>query len=87
MNRILTWSEIEKTYPNEWVQLVDCEWPEGEPRPVAGRVRIHAASRKEFNKLVLEADPIDAARVYVGSHSLPKGTILSSNLVRIVPCE
>ncbi|MCI5065837.1 hypothetical protein MRY87_08945 [bacterium] len=86
MEKKLSWQEIEKKYHEQWVQLVDFDWPEGEPRPASGRVRLSAPTRKEFNKLVLEADPVDAARIYVGPHKLPKGDILSSNIVRIVPC-
>ena len=83
----LSWEEIQKRYNQQWVQLVDYEWPEGEPRPLSGRVRIHAPERREFNKLILESEAVDAARVYVGDHRLPESTILSSNIVKIIPCE
>ncbi len=86
MEQVLSWQEIEKNYNQQWVQLVDYDWPEGEPRPKSGRVRLHASTRKEFNKLVLEAEPVNAARIYVGTHKMPEGIILSSNVVRITSC-
>ena len=85
MNEILTWQEIENSYQNQWVQLIDFNWPEGLSRPKSGRVRIHASSRKEFNSLVLAAEPVDAARVYVGSPQMKDSSILRSNLIRMIP--
>ena len=87
MDKIFSWKEIEEKFNNQWVQLVDYNWPEGEPRPLSGKVRLHAPTRKEFNKCVLAAEPVDAARVYVGKHKLPDGYILSSHIVKVVPCE
>ncbi len=86
MEQVLSWREIEKNYNQQWVQLVDYDWPDGEPKPKSGRVRLHAPTRKEFNKLVLEAAPVNAARIYVGTHKMPEGVILSSNVVRITSC-
>jgi hypothetical protein len=85
MNKILDWKQIQKEYQHQWVQLVDYDWPDGEPHPKSGKVRINATTRKEFNKLVLQAEPRDAARIYVGDHSTPEGTVISSNITRIVP--
>lgn len=85
--KTLTWQQIEEKYDQQWIQLIEFDWPEGEVRPRSGCVRIHAQTRREFNRLVLEADGVNAARIYVGKHSLPEGTILSSNIVKIVPCE
>ncbi len=87
MEEILSWKEIEQKYHDHWVQLIDFEWEEGEPRPIRGKVRISAPTRREFNKLVLDSPPANAARIYVGAHSLPDGIILSSNLTKIIPCE
>lgn len=87
MNDILKWEEIQNFYQNQWVQLIDFDWPEDEPHPRCGKVRLSASSRKDFNKLVLNSEPVDAARLYVGSHQLPEGEILSSNIVKMVLCE
>jgi hypothetical protein len=83
MGKQLQWHEIEKTYPNQWIQLVDFEWAEGNPRPTKGVVRINASDRREFNRLVLDAEPVDAARVYVGSHNLPHNMYMRSNIVKM----
>ncbi len=84
MNKILDWTQIQEEFQHQWVQLVDYDWPEGEPHPKSGKVRINAPNRKEFNKLVLEAEPVDAARIYVGDHRTPYGTVMSANIARIV---
>ena len=84
MDKQLLWDEIEKNYPNQWVQLVDFEWTEGNPRPSKGVVRISAPDRKEFNRLVLNADPVDGARVFVGSHNLPDSMYMRSNIVKVL---
>ena len=36
MADMLTWQEIERRYNEQWVQLIDYEWFEGEPYPAAG---------------------------------------------------
>lgn len=71
MEEILSWKEIEQKYQDQWVQLIDFEWKEGEPRPIRGKVRISAPTRREFNRLVLSSPPADAARIYVGTHGRP----------------
>ncbi len=83
MNNKLSWSEIEKLYDREWVQLVDYDWPEEEAYPHAGVVRVHAKSRKEFDKLLLEDPPSDSALVFVGEREIPPNVILSANLHRL----
>lgn len=88
MNKPLSWPEIEKLYNQEWVQLVDYDWPEGEPYPRSGRVRVHAESRKEFNRLITLKEGIqDAARVFVGKAMLPPHTIISCNSIKLLKCE
>ena len=57
----LTWPEIERRYHQEWVQLIDYDWPEGEPYPAAGIVQFHAQTRKEFNQLSQKNPAPDAA--------------------------
>lgn len=62
----LSWEEIQKRYPDEWVELIDCDWDETEPDPRSGVVRVHSKDRKEFHKLVLQDSPAESALVYVG---------------------
>ena len=44
MEKKLTWEEIKKHYNQEWVELVDYDWPDTEPYPRDGVVR---SSRQE----------------------------------------
>jgi hypothetical protein len=44
----LTWEQIEEQYDQEWVELIDYDWPEGMPYPQAGTVRVHASDCKTF---------------------------------------
>ncbi len=88
MSELLSWDEIKKQFDQEWVQLVDYDWPEGEPVPRAGRIRVHAPTRKEFNKLVrAQESPRDAARVYVGKPLSNPSTVISCNSMRISECK
>ena len=48
MEKKLTWEEIKKRYDQEWVELVDYDWPDGESHPRSGTLRSHAATRKSF---------------------------------------
>jgi hypothetical protein len=47
----LTWEQIEEQYDQEWVELIDYDWPEGMPYPQAGTVRVHASDCKTFYSL------------------------------------
>ena len=76
-NTKLTWSEIEKRYDQEWVQLVNYDWPEGEPYPSSGVVQFHSPKRKEFDALSRENPVEDAACVFVGEVHVPENTIWS----------
>ena len=87
MEEKLAWHEIEKFYDQQWVQLVEYEWEDGRPYPSSGVVRIHAPTRKEFNRLVLQSSAVDAARVFVGQSMLAKGVVFSPNIVKMTPCE
>ncbi len=62
----LTWEEIKRLYNEEWVELVDYDWPDEEPDPRAGIVRVHAKTREEFDKLAKVDAPHDSACVFVG---------------------
>jgi len=48
----MTWDEIKKCFDQEWVELVDYDWPDEQTDPKAGVVRIHAKTREEFDQLV-----------------------------------
>jgi hypothetical protein len=65
-NEKLSWEEIKKIYNEEWVELVDYDWPDEDPDPKAGVVRVHAKSREEFDRLAAIDSPQDAACVFVG---------------------
>ena len=83
----LTWDEIKKRYDKEWVELVDYEWPEEKPYPVAGTVRAHASNRKAFYQWVnTEPMPKDSAIVYVGKIQMSDG-VIRHNLYQITTCE
>lgn len=78
----LTWQQIKELYDKEWVELIDYDWPEEEAYPRAGVVRVHAKTRKEFDKLILHDPPADAALIFVGEREIPTNLILSANLRR-----
>ena len=48
MTRRLSWNEIEKLYDQEWVELIDYDWPEDEVYPVSGIVKCHGANRHDL---------------------------------------
>lgn len=87
MNSKLSWKEIEATYDQQWVQLINYDWETGDPYPSAGVVRIHAPTRKEFNNLVLQSPPVNAARVFVGQSKMPDEVFISSNSIKMTPCR
>ena len=76
----LSWKEIESLYDQEWVELVDYDWPEEEPYPVSGSVRVHATDRKVFDELILKDPPAESALIFVGERKAANGVILSANL-------
>lgn len=76
----LSWQEIKSDFNQEWVELVDFDWPEGEPFPVTAKVKAHASNRKDFYKqLELEVSkPKDCALLFVGDPTdKPEGGYLS----------
>lgn len=87
MGEKLSWKDIERLYDQQWVQLIDYEWDEGEPYPSGGVVQFHAFDRREFNDLSRQNPVEDAACVFVGKPKIPAGTILSANCMRIEKCE
>jgi hypothetical protein len=93
MEKKLSWEEIKERYNQEWVELVDYDWPDGTPHPQAGIVRVHASERKRFYQIckehdVLEGDsPSDAAILFVGRINPTNGPYLSTSLVRMGTCR
>ncbi len=37
----LSWDEIKRRYPDEWVALIDHDWPDTLPEPISGIVYAH----------------------------------------------
>lgn len=66
MGKKLTWEEIKSQYDHEWIELVDYDWPDEEPTPRAGVVRVHANTREEFDDLADIDPPFDSAYIFVG---------------------
>ena len=79
MTKKLSWSEICAQYDQEWVELIDYDWPEEEAFPRSGTIRVHAAMRKEFDRLINEDPPADSALVFVGERKPEPGVVLSAN--------
>ena len=65
----LSWDQIKKRYSDEWVMLIDYDWPEGTPWPKSGVVWVHSPNRREYWRLANEKKPIpeDTAGFFVGS--------------------
>ena len=83
MSNRLTWEEIKTRYDREWVELVDCDWPEGEPYPVEGVVRVHASDKKDFYAELnrLQPKPEQSALLFVGQAPRPEGAMYATPFV------
>jgi hypothetical protein len=79
MTKKLSWERILAQYDQQWVELIDYDWPDEEPFPRAGTVRVHAASRKEFDRLINVNPPPDSAIVFVGKRKLSSDILWSAN--------
>lgn len=84
-NKKFTWDEIKELYDKEWVELVDYDWPEEAAHPKAGVVRVHAKSRKEFDRLVAVDPPLESAFIFVGEPQLSPNAYL--NTFRVLELE
>ena len=84
MSEKLSWEEIKELYDQEWVELVDYDWPEEDESPRTGIVRIHSPNRDEFYRLAATDSPVDSAIVFVGKQKLPKDQIFSPGMRRVV---
>lgn len=78
MKNKLNWNEILDLYDNQWVELIDYVWPDNQIDPSSGIVRVHAKSRKEFNRLVAKLPYIDSAFVYVGTPKLSQNFLINT---------
>lgn len=88
MAKKLSWEEIKKTYDEQWVQLVDYDWPEGTPYPRSGVVRVHGQDKRDFHKRCLEGEvPGDSAFVFVGHKKSLDAAVFTPALIRLQPCE
>ena len=87
MQEKLSFDEIKARYNEEWVELIDCDWPEDTPWPKAGFVRVHHPKRKEFWKLVKQNEPVKqgGAVLFIGPPDPPD--VLRNNLMAITVCE
>ena len=87
-NLRISWEEIKTSYNQEWVELVDYDWPEEHASPSTGAVRTHGANKKEFHlQCRREPVPSDSAILFVGRPPIPDGVVLSPSLVRVTSCE
>lgn len=81
MSEKLSWDEIKQRYPDQWVELIECEWNPVEPDPYNGIVRHHSKRRKELHELIMQDQPVDdAAVIYVGDVKFAEGRVFSANL-------
>lgn len=80
----MTWEEITKLYDKEWVELIDCDWPEEEINPRSGIVRVHSNDRSNFYKLVAAQPSLDSAIAFVGKAEIPPGVVFSPGMRRVV---
>ena len=87
-NKKLTWEEISKKYDQEWVELIDYDWPEKEPYPRAGIIRTHGVDKKQFHQ-ECRRDPAPeiSAFLYVGKKANLEKTVFSPSLIRVTQCE
>lgn len=69
----LSWDEIKARYHEQWIQLLDYDWPDGTPWPKAGIVAIHDSDRKAFwrKAKAVEPRPTDTAVLFVGPPNPP----------------
>jgi hypothetical protein len=84
----LTFEQIKQRYSEEWVMLVDYDWPVGEPWPKSGVVWVHSPNRREYWRLANEKKPRpkDTAGFFVGPPH-PEDGIVRNNLMTVTLCE
>jgi hypothetical protein len=83
----LTWEQIKERYPDEWVELVDYDWPDEIPWPRSGVVRVHSPRRKEFWRLAKEKQPEVNGSAIVFTGPVDRPGVVRNNLMTITVCE
>ncbi|HEX6032172.1 MAG TPA: hypothetical protein VFY90_12145 [Tepidiformaceae bacterium] len=71
MGERLTWEEIERKYPEEWVLLVDLEQDEETLDVRAARVQFHSREQDLVERRLLEERPRRAAVLFIGNPLRP----------------
>ena len=84
MEKKLTWEEITKQYDQEWVELVDYDWPEQDSYPRSGAVRVHANTRSKFDDLADRDPPLDSAYIFVGKPKRNEEVVVTRGYSRII---
>lgn len=88
MAQKLSWKEIKELYPDQWVELIECDWDPVEPDPACGVVRHHAKKRKELHELIMKDKPVnDAAVIYAGDIKFAEGMVFNANLHSVTSCK
>jgi len=85
-NQKLSWEEISKQYNQQWVELIDYDWPEGTPYPQSGIVRTNESDRKKFHEMVRQNTSSDSALIFVGLPAKNESTVYN-NLCRVQVCS
>ena len=82
-NQRVTWEQIKTSYNQEWIELVDYVWPDGETYPLEGIIRSHGPDKREFH-LQCRKDPmpLDSAILFVGPPVSKDGALFSPSLIR-----
>jgi hypothetical protein len=88
MEKKLSWEDIEKQYDQEWVELIDVDWPDEEIDPRSGVVRVHDRDREEFYRRLSELPALDSAVVFVGKPELPPNVLVGARrTITILPAD
>jgi hypothetical protein len=64
--KLYSWSELNKKFQGEWVELVEFEWSDSAPFPKWARVRHHASTQRELRELISKSTAFEgAATLYI----------------------
>jgi glutamine synthetase len=80
----LSWEEIKQQYDQEWVELVDYDWPDTETYPRSGIVRVHANTRAKFDDLADIDPPFDSAYIFVGQTKKDEDVVVTRGYSRVI---
>jgi hypothetical protein len=79
----LSWDEIKRLHPDEWVALVDHDWPNTTAVPLAGVVYAH--SRDHDHLIEMQKHLKEAAIVWTGQKRGQKLRVAGSETVDPAP--